>query len=702
MSYSIFVSCPKGLEYLLEEEMKNTGLEVTQVNPQGVYGHASIAIIYKICLWSRIANRVQLVLCSGQASDEQSIISLCKDFPWQSVFSADKTIAVEFHGQSRHIRNTMYGAQLVKDGIVDYFKALDLPRPSVDKKNPDIRIHAYLKQERLTLSFDLCGYSLHQRGYRAQAGAAPLKENVAAALLVRAKWPSLAAQNYSFQDPCCGSGTLVIEAAMMAANIAPGLLRKDQSLQHWTAHQQSLWASMRQAAIEETKPVTAKFIGSDLDHSLVQIAKINAEKAGVSDLVEFKQQALEDCRPEQSQGLLLSNPPYGERLSEVTALVSLYQQIGHNLYHYFQGWQAAIFTSKPLLAKAIGLRSNKQYKLYNGAEPCQLYCFDISESNHLQHSGTQKTEGTGHMLVNRLKKNDAHLKKWAKKNQIACYRLYDADLPEYAFALDRYNDYLLVQEYKAPAEIAEHKVEKRALEMLQAIPLALDIRAENMIVKERARQRGVSQYNKLASSHKKISVAEGKARLLVNLYDYIDTGLFLDHRPIRLKFESLKPGTRFLNCFAYTAAASVHAAIAGAVTTSVDMSKTYIQWAKDNFEHNGLSLQKHQFIQADCLQWLNSAQEQYDVIFLDPPSFSNSKRMEESFDIQRDHVALIDSTMKRLASDGLLYFSTNLRKFKLSQTIEDKYRIKNITQETIDVDFKRSKNIHHCYEIRKA
>lgn len=227
MKYSLFVSCPKGLEYLLEEELKGLGLEITRVSPQGVYGEASLTVTYQLCLWSRIANRVQLILFSGAAFNEQTMLQLCKHFHWQTVFTQDKSIAVEFHGASEHIRNTMFGAQVVKDGIVDHFRQLNGSRPSVDKDNPQILIHAYLKNDILTISLDLTGYSLHQRGYRSQAGLAPLKENVAAALLIRAKWPELAAKGYGLHDPFCGSGTLVIEAAMMAAHVAPGLLRQD-------------------------------------------------------------------------------------------------------------------------------------------------------------------------------------------------------------------------------------------------------------------------------------------------------------------------------------------------------------------------------------------------------------------------------------------------------------------------------------------
>lgn len=699
MNFSLFVSCPKGLEYLLEEELRFLGLHVTKVSPQGVYGEASLPVVYHLCLWSRLANRVQLILFSGYAPNEQTIKQLCSQFPWQTVFSQDKSISIEFHGSSEHIRNTMYGAQIVKDGIVDHFRHLTGERPSVDKERPQILLHAYLKNQELTVSFDLIGYSLHQRGYRLKAGPAPLKENVAAAMLIRANWPTLAAKGYALHDPFCGAGTLVIEAAMMAAHIAPGLIRQDQSLIYWAQHQASLWEKIRAQALQQVKPLAIKLLGTDTDSKSIAMAQANAELAGVLPLVEFKSQPVSESQSQANPGLLICNPPYGERLSDATQLVPVYQQLGRILHQHYQGWQAAVLTSNPMLAKAIGLRASKQYTLFNGAIECKLYCFDISDKNELKGSMGTSLSSNAQMLMNRLEKNYAHLRKWAKNNEIGCYRVYDADLPEYAYAIDLYNDYAVLQEYAAPASIPTHKAEQRSLDVMQVVPRALGVSAENIVVKQRKQQKGRAQYQKISQTHHEMTVVEGKAKLKINLYDYLDTGLFLDHRLLRLKFATLKPGTRFLNCFCYTASASVHAALAGALTTNVDLSNTYLKWAEDNFRLNHLTLGKHQFIQEDCMEWLKKTRDRFDVIFLDPPSFSNSKRMDDTLDIQRDHVALINSAMRLLNPDGMLYFSTNLRQFKLDPTIVEKYSVKDISAQTIDLDFKRNKKIHQCFEI---
>ena len=695
MMYHLFISCPKGLEYLLEEEVKSLGLHVTQVNPRGVYGDASLATIYNLCLWSRLANRLQLILFNGQAYNEQTIYKLCQEFAWQTIFSADKTIAVQFHGTTGQIRNTMYGAQVVKDAIVDHFMKLQHKRPVVDKKTPEVLIHAFLKGDELTVSFDLTGYSLHQRGYRTQAGRAPVKENVACAMLLRAQWPKLADAGYDFYDPFCGSGTLVIEAAMMAAQIAPGLIRNDQSLTHWAQHQPSQWEKARQKALHAVKPVKLKLYGSDINQQVIQIAKDNASRAGVSKLVDFECLSVRDIKPKSEHGLIVCNPPYGERLGEMTELLPLYQQMGEVFAEHFQGWKACYLTSDFMLSKATGLRAAKQYTIFNGAIECKLYCLMLENNQFRQPALSESAK----MFKNRLQKNFNHLKKWARKNDVHAFRVYDADLPEYAFAIDYYDGHAVLQEYKAPSSVPAHKAQQRSLDVLKVTPDVLDIPAANMIVKQRSKQKGSSQYQKLAQKSKVLTIPEGQVKVEVNLTDYLDTGLFLDHRPLRLSFEKLNQQTRFLNLFCYTAVASLHAAKAGAKTTNVDMSKTYLAWAEKNFKLNQISLNQHEFVQADCLKWLEKNKGQFDVIFLDPPSFSNSKRMADTLDIQRDHLKLINLAMKQLKQDGKLYFSTNLKRFKLSPEVEGRYEVKDITSETIGEDFNLKKPIHHCYLI---
>ena len=423
-------------------------------------------------------------------------------------------------------------------------------------------------------------------------------------------------------------------------------------------------------------------------------------------------------------GLFVVNPPYGERLGEIKQLEPLYQEIGSILKARFNGWQASIFTGNTELAFNVSLKSHKSYQLFNGALPCKLFNFSVTPERHFegQHASQQQhlgdslkkallptpgewSEGAT-MLANRLRKNIKKLKPWVNKNNIHCYRLYDADLPEYALAIDIYDGekkWAHVQEYEAPKTIDEAKSIQRLRDALAVLPEVLGVPSKQLSLKIRRRQKGSTQYEKQGTDGGFHEIQEGNARFLVNFKDYLDTGLFLDHRPIRQWIGENANGKQFLNLFAYTGAATVHAALGGATTsTTVDMSKTYLDWAKNNFELNKLSLEKHQLVRANCMEWLNKAleeQKKYELIFIDPPTFSNSKRMENVFDIQRDHVELINNAAKLLTKKGTLIFSTNFRKFKLDEAALTGLSIEDISRQTLSKDFERNPKIHYCWKL---
>lgn len=701
MTFTLFVTCPKGIEALLEEELMEFGITTAKQTVGGLQCQASLSVIYKICLWSRLANRVLLFLFTGVVEDSKQIYQLCHEYDWAALFEENTTLAIHFSGQSAEIRNEMYGAQCVKDAVVDKLRETTGTRPNINPTAADCNVLARLYNGQLNLYYDLSGQSLHQRGYRQQGGAAPLKENLAAALLYRSGWKKIAALGKPLIDPCCGSGTLLIEAAMIATNKAPGLQRETFGFLFWRQHDAASWEMEKQQALQEYQTCTSAIVGFDADDRVLRIAKNNIEMAGFLDLIQVEKRAFKDFKlPNELQtkpGLLIANPPYGERLNDVSDVIPLYQQLGLALTQHCQGWQAAIFTADKILAKATGLRSNKQYAFFNGSIPCKLYLFDISPENK---SSITSIPPRAEMIFNRLKKNSKNLKSWRKQNDIHCYRVYDADIPEYAFAIDIYQDWAHVQEYAAPSEIPLEKTEKRLLDVMQALPLALEIPRQQVVLKQRKKQKGKQQYEKQAETEQRLLVTEGKAKFIVNCKDYLDTGLFLDHRLLRRKFFEIAKNKDFLNLFCYTATASVHAALGGAKeTVNVDMSNTYLDWAKENFSENEIELRKHYFIQADCLQWIEECKTKFDIIFLDPPSFSNSKRMQETLDIQRDHEELIEKTMQLLKPAGQLYFSTNFRKFKLNPSIAEKFSVKDISPETIDKDYARNPHIHRCFLI---
>lgn len=734
--HEFFLTCPKGLEGLLLEEATGLGLEQARSHTSAIRGEGDLATGYRLCLWSRVANRVLLVLSRFAVTDAQSLYEGVAAVDWSEHLEADGTLAVEFSGHGSGIDNTHFGALKVKDAIVDSLRTATGVRPSVEKINPDVRVHLRLDKGQAILSLDLSGHSLHQRGYRLQQGAAPLKENLAAALLIRSGWPQIAAQGGALADPMCGVGTFLVEAGLIAADIAPNLRREVWGFSRWLGHVPAIWSRLHAEAKARAEAGLAKpalwIRGYEADPRLIQPARNNIERAGLSDWVKIYQGELAtfEPRPDQNQtGLVICNPPYGERLGDEASLLYLYQNLGEKLRQTCLNWQAAIFTGAPELGKRMGIRSHKQYAFWNGALPCKLILLNVIAEQFVTgrdsstiaardeqpssrmiggkmverppavHVEAPRLSEGGQMFANRLQKNLKVLGKWARKENIECYRLYDADMPEYALAVDVYGTWVHVQEYAAPKSIDPAKAQARLLDALSAIPQALNLDPSKVVIKRRERQSGKKQYERQDQQGQFMEVTEGGVKLLVNLTDYLDTGLFLDHRAMRMRIQKEAKDKRFLNLFCYTATASVHAAKGGAFSTmSVDLSKTYLDWARRNFSINGFS-DKHRLEQGDVMKWLEAARDEYDLIFIDPPTFSNSKRMEGVFDVQRDQVEMLDLAMARLAKGGVLYFSNNFRKFELDPSLSERYQVEEISAQTIDQDFARNSKIHRAWKF---
>jgi 23S rRNA (guanine2445-N2)-methyltransferase / 23S rRNA (guanine2069-N7)-methyltransferase len=725
---NLLATCPKGIEGLLADELSALGAEPGKTTVAGVYFSADQATAYRVCLWSRLANRVILLLArEAMIETAEQVRDVVARIAWSQHLAPGKTLAVDFHGRSDHIRHTRFGAQTVKDGVVDALQLAGQERPNVDTKTPDLRIYAHLHRANLSLGIDLSGDSLHRRGYRRDVGHAPLKENLAAALLVRAGWPERAKAGEPLIDPLCGAGTLLIEAALMAADQAPNLSRERFGFHGWAGHQDAVWSELKREADARAsigrKRCKTELMGFDQSPAALTAAKSNAMRAGIPALITLHGQSLAQLtRPDTltaEQGLLITNPPYGERLGELPELVRLYAQLGEKAKALFPGWTLALFTGNPDLGHRLGLRAHKQYALKNGALDAKLLLMEIGGARPAPEKSSESTDAGGapkdsstaksavsenaQMFANRLAKNQKCLKKWLKQSGETCYRLYDADMPEYALAVDRYGDRVHVQEYAAPSSINPAQAQKRLFDALEVLPEALGVDPSKIYVKRRERQTGAAQYQKREASGERFDVQEGSAWLWVNLRDYLDTGLFLDHRPVRRMLGEMASGKRFLNLFCYTATATVQAALGGASdSVSVDMSNTYLEWARDNFALNQLDPRLHRVVRDDCFRWLETANAQFDLIFMDPPTFSNSKKMRDTLDVQRDHPRLVELAMARLAPGGTLVFSNNQRRFKLDEALSERYAVEEITARTFDPDFQRRTNLHHVFLLRHS
>ncbi len=796
-SLNLIASSPRGFADLLARELTSFGARDVRERSTGVAFVGSLEVAYRACLWSRMANRVFLEVSEFEAGTADEFHAWARRVDWAAHIGPDTTIACDFTGKHPAITHTHFGALKLKDAIVDSLRDSVGYRPDVSVEQPGVRVHAHANRSKITLSLDLSGESLHRRGYRGAGGEAPLKENVAAGVLIRAGWPQMAAEGAEFLDPMCGSGTFVIEAAMIAAQIAPGLGRDYFGFLSWRQHDAALWERLRSEAAAKVRsaddlPMVIR--GQDRDATAIRAARANAQRAQVDALVRFGAQPLSEAKPFRardaaagvsagtaghgppdamgpdaakvteggkvaegiwaaaiarvsgdanavadvsdstsegaapaSAGLMCVNPPYGVRLEDHQKARLIHRELGEILKSRFEGWQAAVLTGSPDLGLELGLRAHRTHTVWNGAIECRLLRLKVEQASTrkmIADRGAARVdpalrESNGaKMFANRLGKNLKQLNRWLRDNGITCYRMYDADMPEYAFAIDAYRViaeekkdatpdgelWLHVQEYAAPASIDEESVRRRRAEAFSVLPDVTGVPAERIRVRVRRKQTRGNQYQKVAEQFRFFIVEENGLKLRVNFDDYLDTGLFLDHRPTRLRLRELANGKRFLNLFAYTGTATVYAAAGGARTsTSVDLSRTYLDWAERNLGLNNFATRHHELVQADCREWLEEAartRRQYDLIFLDPPTFSNSRRMEGVLDTGRDHPALIHACMRVLAPGGLLVFSTNAQKFRLDPDVSESYDVHDISLATIPRDFERNTRIHRCYDIR--
>ncbi len=708
-----FVSCAKGLEYLLADELLALGLPVATATIAGVNAEGQLRDAQRVVLWSRLASRVLWPLAEFECPDEGSLYQGVVAMPWEEHLHSDLTLSVDAHVSGTAITHARFAAQRIKDAVVDRLRGQGQERPSVNTEFPDVRINLSLRKGRATISIDLSGGPMHRRGWRNAQNEAPLKENLAAAVLLRANWPKIHAEGGGLLDPMCGSGTLLIEGALMAADVAPGLQRHGSlPPSRWRGFDQAQWKELMAEARERERIGRAALKqvihGSDNDPHAIRAAKENAEVAGVAEAIWFGVRDVVDLQvPPQATGCVVCNPPYDERLAADNAL---YRQLGDALKRAVPQWRASLLCGSTDLAFATGLRARKTYQLFNGAIECALIVCDPIAVPKRESDGQPRELSEGaQMVANRLRKNVKKFKNWLSREQISCYRVYDADLPEYAAAIDVYQEdggqrrtFLHVQEYAAPAEIPDVDVRRRRNELLSAAREVFQVPADQVALKSRERGKGGSKYGRFEQRGEFVLVRENDALLRVNLFDYLDTGLFLDHRPLRWHMAQEATNKRFLNLFCYTGAATVQAAVAGAATTtSVDLSGTYLQWCADNLALNGKGGSQHQLIQADALAWLEAERHRFDVIFCDPPTFSNSARAED-FDVQREHVRLLRAAVARLSPDGVLYFSNNFRRFKLDEdAIREFAACTEISSQTIGLDFERNARIHRAWELRR-
>jgi 23S rRNA (guanine2445-N2)-methyltransferase / 23S rRNA (guanine2069-N7)-methyltransferase len=708
-----------------QEALKAGGTDIRTV-PGGVEFSADLAGAYRFCLWSRTATRLLLGLFEDddiRSADE--LYEASAMIPWEDWITPEQTFSVtETVKNCPYLKNSHFGAIRLKDAIVDRIKEkFDGQRPQVDKHDSDITFHLHVDGDHVFWYVDFSGKGLYKRGYRKDQTDAVLSEYLAASVLFRSEWKKTMEREEQVPlllDPFCGSGTLAIEAALWAADKAPGLVTARRfAFFSLPCHDPDLWDDMVDEALEREQNGLKKDIeihAWDNDPRAIEIARENAKAAKVDRLIDFQVKDFAKLTKEdlpEKIGYVVTDPPYGVRLAEDgRPLEMLYRIIGKICNTLFGGWHIAILCGQKELLSFVDMKPDRTNTVNNGGIPCQIahyYVFSEEERQAMIERALQRkqerlaqplSEGA-QMAYNRLKKNLDRIVPLMQEQNVTCYRIYDADMPEYSAAIDVYeNKYISLQEYAPPATIDVDDALKRLNELIDATERATGIDREMIFVKQRTPQKGDSQYEKLGQGSKFYIVHENNARYMVNFTDYLDTGLFLDHRPVRARIAEMAEGKRFLNLFCYTGSATVQAARGKALSTvSVDASATYLDWAVKNMELNGYTQMNHFFYKSDCLEYLYDTYDRFDLIFCDPPTFSNGKDR-QTFDVDRDQVRLIKACMMHLEKNGTLIFSCNYRKFKLDPSLQEEFEIEEITADTIGDDFERDPKIHYCFLVK--
>lgn len=848
--HEFYASCPEGFEAALADELRGMGLRQVRPLKGRVAFAGSPADAERACLWSRLASRIFVVLGRFACTDAEDLYEATRSIAWERILRAGATIAVTARGTNDELRNSHFAALRVKDALCDRMLEVEGRRPNVDTDDPDARISLTLRGNRASIQLDLSGDPLFKRLPREATrthAAHVLRPDYAALACAQGNWQEICSAALTntkdamgdedtaapadgsvltngsvpadgsalagstvehptptlpvLLDACCAGGGVVLEAASILADRAPGLERRNWGFQSWSEHDAATWRELLNEAdrrAELAKGRVARIVATDPSGDAVACARRILKAAGLADRVIFAQPDLDKISRKLMMPACCGGEPRGFVFLDTTetaiSKMSRVLDLATSLQAGACGAEAvrAMLSTMPtvaltrddLLIRALGeparslrvMPNNEEAELAvfsaangaitagegNAAAEDLMPAEDAVESSVAPSPATTLIDlGDGkpcpilipesEQFARRLRKVAKLRRKWAQREGVTCYRVYDADLPDYSAAIDLYEGsattpgrWLVIAEYAAPREVDPALAEARLLDILTLAPRILQVDPDNVFAKARIRSRGGSQYGKQAggsspgkggkprggrggSASNRPSqgagsgtpsdirtrrlplIEEGGLTFAVNFNDYLDTGIFLDHRITRGLVREHARGKRFfLNLFAYTGTATCYAADAGVEeTVTVDLSNTYLDWAERNMEQNGFVGPDHHYVRADVMGWIRDMRQtrnRWDLIFCDPPTFSNSSKMgRRTWDVQRDHVELLVGLSRLLSREGEAIFSCNLRTFR--PDIEELARagvvLTDITDETIPEDFARNKKIHHCYLVKR-
>ena len=793
----------EGLEWILAQELERVGAQDLRIGRRTIEFSAAPGAeketLYRAVLESRTAIRVLEPLGRFRVDSPDSLYHAMQEVDWTEQLKISDTLRVDAAIHDTFLTHSLYAAQIVKDAIVDQLRTPSGKRPSVQLRGATLRLGLHLVGDVATIFRDAAGRSLHQRGWRMGEVDAPLSEVLAAGILGITGWWHAGGLTVDEEkcgrtvdeekcglllDPMCGSGTLVIEAATIAARIAPGLYRarrKAHGFYKFRDCDRGLFDRLVAELEARVREPAGSFQASDLDPNAVAAARACAEAAGVAACITIDVKHFEQARPAGESGLVVTNPPYGERLP-LPRSAAFFRRFGDWLVQQCGGWRAAILAADTPAAGQLGLRPTYRVPLSNGPIACRLLEVEIrrrevqeqptahappppggtgtsdaerrdrrkldehgsfrpeEESSSVEGDGersprgdfcrpgdnpdglnapaqapasasgrphTRTTDDQIGDFRRRLAKRFKHLSKWARRQGIEAFRVYDRDIPEIPLVIDWYAGWLHAAEYERPHERTDIEHDVWLDKMIEAAALELGVPPMQTFLKVRRRQRDGGQYEKVDQRQAVLSVKEGELAFEVNLSDYLDTGLFLDHRQTRAMVRDEAAGKRMLNLFCYTGSFSVYAAAGGAKeTVSVDLSNTYLEWTRTNLAKNGFKdAGRHRIVRDEARAFLehraNRGEPPFDLVVVDPPTYSRSAKSETPWDIERDHAELLEMVARNLVTGGIVYFSTNFRRFHLAEErLSALYTLREITNRTIPEDF-RNERIHRAWRLVK-
>jgi 23S rRNA (guanine2445-N2)-methyltransferase / 23S rRNA (guanine2069-N7)-methyltransferase len=686
-----------GLEGVLADELASLGAKEVSTGRRMCSFRGDRALLYRANIRCRTAVRVLKPVHAFTITDEASLYRGVGELDWLAHLEDDGSLAIDPVVHHSIFENTLYTAQLAKDAIVDQIRAKTGRRPSIDLADPDLRINLHIDRDRVTLYLDASGDSLHKRGYRAAAGEAPLNEVLAAGVLRLSGWDGAS----PLSDFMCGSGTLLIEAAMMARGIAPGTLGRRFGYTRWkdfcpATHDAEMASARAQARPALFFPIQ----GTDLDPEVLAAARENARRATVDGDIAWSVANFEDASPPAASGMLVTNPPYDRRM-KTARIEAVYRRIGDALKQHWADHTAFLLIGNPDAAKHVGLRPSSKIRLFNGPIECRLLKFDLFAAQG-DRSARQREASCESLpdFSNRLRRMARHWRRWFSRQNVDCFRVYDRDVPGVPLAIDWYAGHVLISPYERPH--GRTQIEQTAW-LEQIVGLAaegLDVPRSKVLL--RAGDAGAAGGGPRAEGTRMLTVHEGPLAFDVRLDPSKETGLAIDRRDLRKLLYDDAPECRALDLFARAGTATVAMALGGATSTkSVEASTGWTAWAKRNWKLNDMSSAVHRIVCQDPLEFvaqLDPAEgPQFDLALVEPPGFDGQRRA-GVWNVQDGHVELLNQLLACMAPHGRIYFVTTFRRFKLDAPQLCCASVREITRRTIPRDI-RDKKAHRSWLI---